>query len=84
MISIETIPNSALVDDPLKIQICGLEPREDVTLFAVLEENGMSFISSACFVADYDGKIDVSEAVSLSGTYTGNCMASIVTACFQK
>ena len=80
MISIETIPNSALIDDPLKIQICGLESKEDVTLFAVLREDEMVFVSSACFVADNDGKIDVSEAVSMSGTYTG----MVVITCFQK
>ena len=60
-----------LVDDLIHIRVLGLIPGSRVTILATLKEKGQEFGSSACFSADDNGTVDVSQQPSLDGTYTG-------------
>ena len=60
-----------LVDDLIHIRVIGLIPGSRVTILASLKEKGQEFGSSACFSADDNGTVDVSQQPSIEGTYTG-------------
>ena len=64
-------PKRSLADESLNITATNLEPGQEVTLVARMTENKTTFVSSACFVANQNGEVDVSQQASLSGSYTG-------------
>jgi dienelactone hydrolase len=65
-------PASALVDQPVRIQISGLAPGAGVTVRArtALGEKGV-LQSSAAFVADANGRIVADRAPAVAGSYQG-------------
>ena len=70
IISVE--PKSSLIDDKVRILVCGLKPKQTVTLEAkLLSDKGELFQSHAHFIADKDGEVDVCRDSSLGGSYSG-------------
>lgn len=65
-------PHSALVDEPVHIQVTGLAPFQVVCLQASLkDEKGNLFGSKAYYKASETGKVDLERDPSLGGDYTG-------------
>lgn len=70
MLTIEASPQSALVDEPVRIQLRGFAPQQTVILRAkTVDHAGKAWASYATFQADAQGHIDVSTQKPLSGTY---------------
>ena len=68
--TIEASPQSALVDEPTRIQLRGFAPRQTVILRAkTVDHAGKAWASYATFQTDAQGSIDVSTQKPLSGTY---------------
>ncbi|MEQ9270131.1 MAG: alpha/beta fold hydrolase [Haliea sp.] len=64
--------SEAFVTDELKIYASGLTPGEQVRISAHLTDMaGVEWVSYGDFIADHEGRVDLSEAPSESGTYTG-------------
>ena len=65
-------PASSLIDDKVRIFVSKLEPKQTVTLEAkIVGDKGEVFVSHAHYIADKDGKVDVSRDSSLGGSYSG-------------
>ncbi|KAJ1166776.1 hypothetical protein NDU88_007172 [Pleurodeles waltl] len=65
-------PGVSLADEPLRIRVSGLAPRQLVTLQASLtDEKGVTFRSKAFYSADEDGKLDLDQASAKGGYYRG-------------
>ena len=64
-------PERGLIDEPLVIRLDGLEPGAEVTVRARLSGYGGSWTSSATFVADASGCIEIDRDAPISGSYTG-------------
>lgn len=65
-------PASALADEPVHIRATGLPPMQLVTLTATLkDERGNLFWSKAFYRANEAGELDLKQAPSLGGDYTG-------------
>jgi dienelactone hydrolase len=65
-------PPVARVDEPFGLTVSGLPPGEPVTIRAATRDGELrEWASSATFLADDDGMVDVSTAAPLSGTYSG-------------
>lgn len=64
-------PATALADEPVAIQVTGLEPGQTVTLRASLRDDyDRRWESEATFVADSDGTVDLATQAPSSGTYS--------------
>lgn len=69
---LEVAPGSALVDVPLTIRVTGLPPGGRVTLRATMASTPeVAWQSSAVFVADGQGAIDLAQHAPVSGSYEG-------------
>ncbi|XP_014674582.1 PREDICTED: acyl-coenzyme A amino acid N-acyltransferase 1-like [Priapulus caudatus] len=67
---IQAIPQKALVDDVVKIVVNHLNPNQQVTVGAHLQEDKIKFGSYAHFKADGNGLVDLSLHPSMGGSYT--------------
>lgn len=69
---LEVGPARALVDEPLTIRVSGAEPGERVTLRATMARAPeVVWQSSAVFVADAQGRIDLDKDAPVEGSYEG-------------
>jgi dienelactone hydrolase len=69
-IEIRLDPARSMVDEPLRIQLSGVEPGQRVTLRASQTDDlARTWRAHATFVADSNGQIDVSAQAPVSGTY---------------
>ena len=64
-------PSQVLIDQPTKIIVQGLEPRQNMTFVAVLQNKTVPFISHAHYTADTRGYVRLSDDVSSGGSYQG-------------
>jgi dienelactone hydrolase len=66
-------PDTALIDSPLRISATGLKPGQRVVIAAVArEDSGQALVAQATFVADAQGKVDLTTDAPLEGgTYGG-------------
>jgi dienelactone hydrolase len=64
-------PAKALADEPVTIQASSLEPGQLITLTASMSDDfNRKWQSSATFIADDDGVVDVITQAPITGTYT--------------
>ncbi|MGH8129031.1 MAG: acyl-CoA thioester hydrolase/BAAT C-terminal domain-containing protein [Gammaproteobacteria bacterium] len=71
-ITLTATPATVLVDQPVTIRVSGLEPGEPVTLDANMKSyQGTVWRSSATFVADSKGIVDVARMAPRYGSYSG-------------
>ena len=68
---IHVSPPEALIDEPLEISVSGLDPGQSVLLRAVASSQLGTWVSSARFVADAGGRVDLTEDAPLTGSYEG-------------
>lgn len=84
--SISVSPSTSVEDQPITIQVSGLRPRQHVDLsLASTDADGVRFTSRASFVADAQGRVDLTRTAPLSGgSYTtawgSGLLASMTTA----
>ncbi|XP_016045354.1 bile acid-CoA:amino acid N-acyltransferase isoform X2 [Erinaceus europaeus] len=72
MLQLTVTPASALVDEPVHIQVTGLLPSQMVTFkLSVKDDKGNLFHSRAFYKADETGKVDLQRHPSLGGDYVG-------------
>ncbi|XP_043930023.1 acyl-coenzyme A thioesterase 1-like [Protopterus annectens] len=70
--NLRVTPPKSLADEMVRIRASGLEPREEVTVQALLvDEAGRFFSSCAQYRADIQGIIDLATDPSRGGHYTG-------------
>ena len=63
-------PATALANEPVAIQVVGLEPGQTITVFASLRDDySIRWGSEATFVADSNGTVDLTTQAPNSGTY---------------
>lgn len=61
-----------LFDEPVQLKVAGLRSRQVVTMRATSsDEKGVVFSSSATYMADGSGEIDLERDPSLRGSYVG-------------
>ncbi|XP_018618234.2 acyl-coenzyme A thioesterase 1-like [Scleropages formosus] len=61
-----------LFDEPVRIKVDGLAPRQRVQLRArLVDDRGVGFTSAAAYEADGGGALDLGTARSLGGSYVG-------------
>jgi pimeloyl-ACP methyl ester carboxylesterase len=69
-VHLDVTPLQALVDEPVAIRITGLAPGQVVKLWAhARDANDEDWASSASFVADSEGQIDVAAQQPVTGSY---------------
>jgi len=69
-ITLTISPESAVLDVPLEIYVAGLSAGTSATLHAShTDENGTEWTSSAVYVADADGRIDLQKTAPKSAPY---------------
>ncbi|HEY7419248.1 MAG TPA: acyl-CoA thioesterase/BAAT N-terminal domain-containing protein, partial [Ktedonobacteraceae bacterium] len=69
-ICLDVTPLDALVDEPVTIRLSGLPAGQRVTLWACAQDiGGNSWISSASFIAESNGEIDVAKQLPVAGSY---------------
>ncbi|XP_069820922.1 acyl-coenzyme A amino acid N-acyltransferase 1-like [Dendropsophus ebraccatus] len=74
MINLKVSPEISLVDEPVKIQVSGLQPCQKITLRAWLkDERGKIFHSQAFYVSDMEGNVDLENSPATGGDYDGVC-----------
>src|SRR4051794_13813204 len=67
---IDVEPARALVDERISVRLSGFEPGSQVTVRArTPDDQGRTWESSATFVADQDGAVDVGAQPPLAGSY---------------
>lgn len=72
MAKLTAVPLSALVDEPVHIQVTGLAPFQVVCLQASMEdEKGILYRSQAFYKANEAGEVDLDRDSSLGGDYMG-------------
>ncbi len=71
MATLHVEPQSSLVDEPVRVRVTGLAPRQSVTLAAAVRDDGPLFCSHAHYTADAQGTVDAAEHSALGGTYQG-------------
>ncbi|XP_057575766.1 acyl-coenzyme A amino acid N-acyltransferase 2-like [Hippopotamus amphibius kiboko] len=72
MFQLTANPASALVDEPVHIQVTGLSPLQMVTLVASLKDDkGSLYQSRAFYRANEAGELDLKQAPALGGYFTG-------------
>lgn len=64
---IEVAPPHSLMDEKLDIRVSGLQPQAPVTLQARIDE--LELVSSAVFLADENGNVDLARQAPVSGSY---------------
>ncbi|NUU00986.1 acyl-CoA thioester hydrolase/BAAT C-terminal domain-containing protein [Herbaspirillum robiniae] len=69
--SIEASPADDLIDVPRRIVVRGAHPGEPVRVSSSTVRNGVEWQSSACFIADAHGDVDLSRNRAVDGDYTG-------------
>src|SRR5579859_1078646 len=68
--TLEVTPNRALVDESVVIRAAGLQPGEHVLIRAGLVDGaGQSWSSQAEFIADAQGRVDLSRQAPVKGSY---------------
>ncbi|XP_071971776.1 acyl-coenzyme A thioesterase 1-like [Engystomops pustulosus] len=72
-VRLQVVPGRCLYDAPLRLQVRGLSPGQDVSLHTALsDEGGQLFSSVGRYRADSSGELDVSRSPALEGgSYTG-------------
>ncbi|XP_075123800.1 acyl-coenzyme A amino acid N-acyltransferase 1-like [Leptodactylus fuscus] len=71
-ISLKVFPKTALVDEPVRIQVWGLQPQQRITLRAWLkDETGEIFYSRAFYISDKKGKVDLKHLPATGGDFQG-------------
>ncbi|MGH8274554.1 MAG: acyl-CoA thioesterase/bile acid-CoA:amino acid N-acyltransferase family protein [Gammaproteobacteria bacterium] len=71
-ITLAATPATVLVDRPVAIRVNGLKPGEPITLTAEMQSyQGTIWRSSATFVADKQGVVDVARTAPRYGNYSG-------------
>jgi dienelactone hydrolase len=68
---LEVTPSLARVDEVLTVRVSGCQPSKTVHLIAQMGEGDWEWTSQSNFIADSEGTVDVSKAVSVSGSYEG-------------
>jgi pimeloyl-ACP methyl ester carboxylesterase len=68
---LEVTPSLARVDEVLTVRVSGCQPSKTVRLIAQMGEGDWEWTSQSNFIADSEGTVDVSKAVSVSGSYEG-------------
>ncbi|MBG7618876.1 acyl-CoA thioesterase/BAAT N-terminal domain-containing protein [Herbaspirillum sp. AP02] len=69
--SIEVSPADDLIDVPRRIIVRGAHPGEPVRISSATLRNGAQWQSSACYIADAYGNVDVSMNPAIDGDYYG-------------
>lgn len=67
----DTLPHTCLVDETVAIRVLGLQPGERVSLKLWSSFNQTVLLSSAIFIADSKGVVDLSSHAPQSGSYAG-------------
>jgi dienelactone hydrolase len=70
-VKVELEPSVALVDQAIRTVVSGVPRGASVTLRASMGPQGWRFRSSARFIADQHGTVDLASQAPLSGTYEG-------------
>eukprot|EP00927_Polykrikos_kofoidii_P012465 TRINITY_DN15375_c0_g1_i1.p1 TRINITY_DN15375_c0_g1~~TRINITY_DN15375_c0_g1_i1.p1 ORF type:complete len:430 (+),score=52.82 TRINITY_DN15375_c0_g1_i1:49-1338(+) len=68
------VPECGLAHEPPHVELSGCTPKSEVTLHLRIEpENstGAAFVSSAAFIADENGSVDLSTHAPIRGSYKG-------------
>ena len=70
--TLTAVPETALVDDPVRIAVTGCEAGQAVVLRAVcFDDDGLRWESRATFEADAEGRVDPGSLAPINGTYEG-------------
>ncbi|HST20737.1 MAG TPA: acyl-CoA thioester hydrolase/BAAT C-terminal domain-containing protein [Blastocatellia bacterium] len=70
--AIHVSPETALIDEPVRIHLTGLAADESVTVRATTTDStGRNWRSHAEFKANKDGAVDLSKQAPVAGTYSG-------------
>ncbi|WP_050470100.1 acyl-CoA thioester hydrolase/BAAT C-terminal domain-containing protein [Herbaspirillum chlorophenolicum] len=69
--SIAVTPADDLIDVPRRIVVRGVAPGETVRVSSSTVRNGAEWASSACFIADAQGEVDLAMSPALDGDYGG-------------
>lgn len=65
-------PQTALVDEPVRIVVTGLEPGQGVVLRTIcFDDDGLRWEGRATFEADAEGRVDPGSMAPTGGTYEG-------------
>jgi dienelactone hydrolase len=67
MMKLTITPQQSLIDEKLSIQLSGLNPEQAVTIRARMDEENLE--SSATFMPDKEGNLDLDKETPLSGDY---------------
>lgn len=69
---ITVTPSDSLLDERLSIELTELEPSEEITVWAQInDDNNQTWLSYGRFVTNEDGTVNLAEEAPLSGTYEG-------------
>lgn len=72
MTTLSVTPAEGLLDEPRRIAVEGLQPAQTVVLSTrTLRGNGQYWLSSATYVADAEGRVDLERYAPVSGSYEG-------------
>ncbi len=72
MTTLSVTPAEGLLDEPRRIAVEGLKPAQTVVLSTrTLRGNGQHWVSSATYVADAGGRVDLERDAPVSGSYQG-------------
>ncbi|XP_078528069.1 acyl-coenzyme A amino acid N-acyltransferase 1-like [Lissotriton helveticus] len=72
MVQVTVTPTVSLADEPVKICISGLKPKQLVTLRAsVKDDKGFSFHSKAFYQGDAAGEVDLEHSEATGGDFRG-------------
>ena len=79
-VHVQAAPASALVDDALDVCVTGLQPNQNVTLTAIVEERGC-FLSHAHYTANDIGEVHLAIDSSCGGSYEGEFGVKVSQSC---
>jgi dienelactone hydrolase len=72
MTKLSVTPEDGLLDEPRQIIVQGLEPGQKIVLSTrTLRGNAQYWTSSATYIADADGRVDLERDAPLAGSYQG-------------
>ncbi|MCD5970993.1 acyl-CoA thioesterase/bile acid-CoA:amino acid N-acyltransferase family protein [Pseudomonas quasicaspiana] len=72
MTTLSVTPADGLLDEPRRIFVKGLQPSQKVELSTrTLRGNGQYWVSSATYIADASGQVDLERDAPVSGSYAG-------------
>ncbi|XP_053398261.1 bile acid-CoA:amino acid N-acyltransferase-like [Mercenaria mercenaria] len=69
--SMTVAPSVGMIDEKVRILLCGLDAKQIVTLIADVTENGMKFESRCVYQADTNGNVDNFTDESIGGSFVG-------------